>query len=77
MATHLMAILVPGNQLNPYVQDALNQIEYCVGNTSGEYVSLRASHGREEPFELRFVEIGNETSLVQSMGICFLHFTEP
>jgi alpha-L-arabinofuranosidase len=46
--------------LSPYVQDTLNELEYIMGSTSTKYGALRASHGHVEPFELKYVEIGNE-----------------
>lgn len=46
--------------LDPLIQDTLNEIEYITGNTSTTFGALRASHGREKPWRLRYVEIGNE-----------------
>ncbi|TFY83798.1 hypothetical protein EWM64_g208 [Hericium alpestre] len=48
------------NELAPYIEQAKQQIEFVVGDTSTEAGALRASLGRPEPFELNFVEIGNE-----------------
>lgn len=49
--------------LEPYIQDALNQIEYITGNTSTYYGALRAANGRTQPWKLNWVEIGNEDDL--------------
>ncbi|KAG2183915.1 hypothetical protein INT44_008926, partial [Umbelopsis vinacea] len=46
--------------LGPYVQDSLNELEYVMGSTKTKYGALRASHGHAEPFDLKYVEIGNE-----------------
>jgi alpha-N-arabinofuranosidase len=46
--------------LAPYVQEALDQIEYVVGDASTKWGAQRASDGHPEPFKMRFVEIGNE-----------------
>lgn len=46
--------------LAPYVQDALDQIEYIVGGTDTTWGARRARDGHPEPFAMRYVEIGNE-----------------
>lgn len=51
---------VPEDDLEPYIQEVLNELEYLMGDTSTEYGKLRAQHGREEPFEIPYIEIGNE-----------------
>jgi alpha-L-arabinofuranosidase len=50
----------PGPDLEPFVQDALDEIEYVVGGTDTEWGARRAADGHPEPFTLEFVEIGNE-----------------
>jgi len=50
----------PGPDLEPYVQDALDEIEYVTGDTSTKWGAQRAKDGHPEPFPLRYVEIGNE-----------------
>src|SRR6185295_8229991 len=50
----------PGRDLEPYVQDALEEIEYVIGNTSTTWGARRAKDGHPQPFKLRFVEVGNE-----------------
>ena len=46
--------------LNVYIQEALDLIEYCNGDINTNYGDLRASNGHPEPFGLRLIEIGNE-----------------
>lgn len=46
--------------LAPYVQEALDQIEYVIGDTSTKWGAQRARDGHPEPFAMRYVEIGNE-----------------
>lgn len=46
--------------LAPFVQEALDQIEYIVGDTSTKWGAQRAKDGHPAPFALRYVEIGNE-----------------
>jgi alpha-N-arabinofuranosidase len=50
----------PGPALEPYIQDALDEIEYVSGSTSTKWGAERAKNGHAAPFPLRYVEIGNE-----------------
>ncbi|MCX7723315.1 MAG: malectin domain-containing carbohydrate-binding protein [Verrucomicrobiae bacterium] len=51
----------PGPDLEPYVQDALDEIEYIIGDPkTTKWGAQRARHGHPQPFPLRYVEIGNE-----------------
>lgn len=49
-----------GPDLKPYVQDALDEIEYVTGGVNTKWGALRARDGHPAPFPLRYVEIGNE-----------------
>ena len=51
---------VPVDQLNPYIQDALDLIEFANGPTSSKWGKVRADMGHPEPFNLKFIGIGNE-----------------
>ncbi len=50
----------PGPDLNPFVQDALDEIEYVTGPVSSKWGAQRAKDGHPAPFKLHYVEIGNE-----------------
>jgi alpha-N-arabinofuranosidase len=50
----------PGPDLEPWVQDALNEIEYVTGDASTKWGAERARDGHPAPFPLHYVEIGNE-----------------
>ncbi|HEY1649671.1 MAG TPA: alpha-L-arabinofuranosidase C-terminal domain-containing protein [Terracidiphilus sp.] len=50
----------PGPDLEPYVQDALDEIEYVTGGPDTKWGAERAKDGHAAPFPLRYVEIGNE-----------------
>ena len=52
--------VAPGPDLDPYVQDALDEIEYVTGDSSTTWGAERAKNGHAAPFPLKFVEIGNE-----------------
>lgn len=51
----------PGPGLAAYVDDALDEIEFIMGNTtSTKWGAVRAKLGHPAPFPLHYVEIGNE-----------------
>jgi alpha-N-arabinofuranosidase len=50
----------PGPDLEPYVQEGLEEIEYVTGGTDTKWGAVRARDGHPAPFALRYVEIGNE-----------------
>ncbi|MEP6915585.1 MAG: alpha-L-arabinofuranosidase C-terminal domain-containing protein [Acidobacteriota bacterium] len=50
----------PGAELEPYVQDALDEIEYVAGPATSKWGALRAKAGHPQPFTLTYVEVGNE-----------------
>jgi alpha-N-arabinofuranosidase len=50
----------PGPALDPYVQDALDEIEYVTGSVDTKWGAIRAQNGHPQPFKLTYVEIGNE-----------------
>ena len=50
----------PGASLEPYVQDALDEIEYVTGSADTKWGAERVKDGHAAPFPLHYVEIGNE-----------------
>ena len=56
----------PGPDLEPYVQDALDELEYVTGDTSTKWGAVRAKNGHPAPFALKYVEIGNEDEFDKS-----------
>jgi len=50
----------PPSQMNEVLQEALDELEYCMGTTDTRYGALRAQHGHPKPFTIKFIEIGNE-----------------
>ena len=52
--------LVPMDELDPYVQDALDLIEFANGDTSTKWGKLRMEMGHEKPFNLKYIGVGNE-----------------
>jgi alpha-L-arabinofuranosidase len=51
---------VPLDQMGPWVQDALDLIEYANSSTNTTWGALRAANGHPAPFNLKYLEIGNE-----------------
>lgn len=49
-----------GPLLKPYVDDALDEIEYVIGDVHTYWGAKRAADGHPAPFKLTYVEIGNE-----------------
>lgn len=54
------------------VQDALNLVEFCRGDASTTWGSIRIAMGHEEPFTLKYIGIGNE----QWQSEYFQHYRE-
>jgi len=52
--------LVPLNKLEPYIQDALDLIEFANGPVDSTWGRLRADMGHPEPFGLKMLGVGNE-----------------
>ncbi len=52
--------VAPGPALKPFVDEALEEIEYVSGDASTTWGAQRAADGHPEPFKLTYVEIGNE-----------------
>ena len=49
-----------GPLLKPYVDDALDEIQYVIGDKSTYWGAKRAEDGHPAPFKLKYVEVGNE-----------------
>jgi alpha-L-arabinofuranosidase len=52
--------VVPLEKMGEFVQDALDAIEYANGLASSTWGALRARNGHRAPFNLKYMEIGNE-----------------
>jgi alpha-N-arabinofuranosidase len=52
--------LVPMNDLNPYVQDALDLIEFANGSVDTPWGKIRSEMGHPKPFNLKLIGVGNE-----------------
>jgi alpha-L-arabinofuranosidase len=50
----------PGPDLEPFVQEALEEIEYCIGDETTTWGKQRAANGHPAPYDIHYIEIGNE-----------------
>lgn len=50
----------PVDQLQPYIDDALDLIEFANGPVTGKWGKIRAEMGHPAPFNLKLIAIGNE-----------------
>jgi alpha-N-arabinofuranosidase len=58
--------IAPGPYLAPFVEDALDEIEFVTGASNTRWGSIRAKLGHPAPFQLNYVEIGNEDQFDKS-----------
>jgi len=54
------AELVPLGDLDPYIQDALDLIEFANGDVDTKWGALRQALGHPAPFQLKIMGVGNE-----------------
>jgi alpha-L-arabinofuranosidase len=52
--------VVPTDQIDPYVQDALDLIEFANGSVDSKWGKVRAEMGHPSPFNLKLMGVGNE-----------------
>ncbi len=54
-------VIAAGPKLEPYVQEALEEIEYLIGDAkTTKWGAQRAKYGHPKPFKMTYVEVGNE-----------------
>jgi alpha-N-arabinofuranosidase len=54
------AELVPMDEIDPYIQDALDLIEFANGDITSKWGKLRADMGHPVPFNMKMIGVGNE-----------------
>ncbi len=52
--------LAPMDELDPYIQDALDLIEFANSDVSTKWGKLRSDMGHPKPFNLKYIGVGNE-----------------
>jgi alpha-N-arabinofuranosidase len=52
---------VPENELQPYIDEVIDELDFLTASSTDNAMgALRARLGRSEPFNIKYVEIGNE-----------------
>ena len=57
------------NMVSGTPEEAANWVEYCNGTGQSYYAQLRRSHGYEEPFNVKYWCIGNESYAEPDLGV--------
>ncbi len=52
--------MVPLDSLQPYIDDALDLIEFANGPVTSRWGKVRADMGHSDPFNLKYIAVGNE-----------------
>ncbi len=52
--------VAPLDKLDEWIQDAIDAVEYANGPVTSRWGAMRAANGHPRPFNLRYLEIGNE-----------------
>lgn len=50
----------PYDQIGEWIEECLDALEYANGDITTKYGKMRADNGHPEPFNLEYIEIGNE-----------------
>lgn len=56
---------IPMDEMDAYIQDVLDLIEYANGDVTTEWGARRAEAGHPEPFNLKYIGIGNEDMITE------------
>jgi alpha-L-arabinofuranosidase len=51
---------IPGTRLKPYIKEMLNAVAFANDPVNTRWGALRAKYGHPAPFDLQYIEIGNE-----------------
>ncbi|MBR1933123.1 MAG: arabinosidase [Prevotella sp.] len=54
--------MTPIDSLQPWIDETLAALEYANGPVTSKYGALRAKNGHPEPFNIEYLEIGNENN---------------
>lgn len=52
----------PVDSLQPWIDETMNALEYANGPVTSKYGALRAKNGHPAPFNIEYLEIGNENN---------------
>ena len=54
--------LTPVDSLQPWIDECMAALEYANGPVTSKYGAMRAKNGHPEPFNIEYLEIGNENN---------------
>jgi alpha-L-arabinofuranosidase len=54
--------VTPVDSIQPWVEECLNALEYANGAVTTKYGAMRAANGHPAPFNIQYLEIGNENN---------------
>ena len=54
--------LTPVDSIQPWIDECLNALEYANGDVTTKYGAMRAKNGHPAPFNIEYLEIGNENN---------------
>lgn len=54
--------MTPYNEIQPWIDECLAALEYANGDVTTKYGALRAKNGHPAPFNIEYLEIGNENN---------------
>lgn len=54
--------LTPVDSIQPWIDECLNALEYANGPVTSKYGAMRAKNGHPAPFNIEYLEIGNENN---------------
>ncbi|MEP6755822.1 MAG: alpha-L-arabinofuranosidase C-terminal domain-containing protein [Chthonomonadales bacterium] len=60
--------VIPMNELQTYIDDAMDAIEYARGPANSKWGAVRAKKGHAAPFKMKYIEIGNENGMFGGYG---------
>ena len=66
----------PIEKMGPWIQDAVDLVEFANGDISTEWGSLRAEMGHPEPFNLEYLCLGNEEDDIPEFRERFIMFQD-
>lgn len=68
--------VVPMDQLQPWIDDALDLIEFANGPVTSKWGAVRAKMGHPQPFGMQFISLGNEEHDTPEVRERFPHFVK-
>ena len=68
--------VAPLEDMGPWIQDAIDLVEFANGDTSTTWGALRAEMGHPEPFHMEYICLGNEEDDIPEFRVRFMMITD-